>query len=238
MKKILDFDKVKSTIKNYFVDYKNELKSDKSLMRKFLILSGVEFLLLAFTIVFDLCMKEFLYDFLLKHDGNYTVIKGFLDLTYSENTGAGFGMFKDGTLALTIITAIIIVAIFGYLLVAKRKDVWLRISLVLIAGGGIGNLVDRIGLQYVRDFFEFTFMDFAIFNIADFFVTVGAFMLVFYLIYLIVKDYLDGKKKNKSETGVLTEENTVSSTPAGTVEIADLQPENPGEEVSEQSEKE
>lgn len=203
MNKILDFDKVKNKVKSYFVDYTNELKSDKSLLKKFLIISGIEFLLLAFTIVFDLCMKEFLYDFLLQHNGNYVAVKGFLDLTYSENTGAGFGMFKDGTLALTIITAIIIVAIFAYLLIAKRKDMWLRISLVLIAGGGIGNLVDRVGLGYVRDFFEFTFMDFAIFNIADFFVTVGAFMLIFYLIYLIVADFAKGKGK-KEESGSLT----------------------------------
>jgi signal peptidase II len=206
MKGKFDFDTIKNKVKGYFVGYANDLKTDKSLFKKFLLISGIEFLLLAFTIVFDLCMKEFLYDFLLKHNGNYVVIKGFLDLTYSENTGAGFGMFKDGTLGLTVITAIIIVAIFAYLLIAKRKDIWLRISLVLIAGGGIGNLVDRIGLGYVRDFFEFTFMDFAIFNIADFFVTVGAFMLIFYLIYLIAIDFIKGKDK-KAENSVLTAEN-------------------------------
>jgi signal peptidase II len=206
MKGKFDFDTIKNKVKGYFVGYANDLKTDKSLFKKFLLISGIEFLLLAFTIVFDLCMKEFLYDFLLKHNGNYVVIKGFLDLTYSENTGAGFGMFKDGTLGLTVITAIIIVAIFAYLLIAKRKDIWLRISLVLIAGGGIGNLVDRIGLGYVRDFFEFTFMDFAIFNIADFFVTVGASMLIFYLIYLIAIDFIKGKDK-KAENSVLTAEN-------------------------------
>ena len=206
MKGKFDFDTIKNKVKGYFVGYANDLKTDKSLFKKFLLISGIEFLLLAFTIVFDLCMKEFLYDFLLKHNGNYVVIKGFLDLTYSENTGAGFGMFKDGTLGLTVITAIIIVAIFAYLLIAKRKDIWLRISLVLIAGGGIGNLVDRIGLGYVRDFFEFTFMDFAIFNVADFFVTVGAFMLIFYLIYLIAIDFIKGKDK-KAENSVLTAEN-------------------------------
>ena len=206
MKGKFDFDTIKNKVKGYFVGYANDLKTDKSLFKKFLLISGIEFLLLAFTIVCDLWMKEFLYDFLLKHNGNYVVIKGFLDLTYSENTGAGFGMFKDGTLGLTVITAIIIVAIFAYLLIAKRKDIWLRISLVLIAGGGIGNLVDRIGLGYVRDFFEFTFMEFAIFNIADFFVTVGAFMLIFYLIYLIAIDFIKGKDK-KAENSVLTAEN-------------------------------
>ena len=56
----------------------------------------------------------------------------------------------------------------------------------MVAAGGIGNLVDRTQLGYVRDFFEFTFMDFAIFNIADAFVTVGAIVLIVALILMLV----------------------------------------------------
>lgn len=81
-----------------------------------------EVLFFAFIITFDLCMKEFLYDFVeVRHGGNYTVIDGFLDLTYSENTGMGFGFGKNSTLGITIITAIVIAAILGYLLFSKRK---------------------------------------------------------------------------------------------------------------------
>ncbi len=205
MKKILDFDKVKSTVKDYFGGYYNELKTDKSSLKKFIIVSVIEFVLLAFTIVFDLCMKDFLFKFLLDKTGlNYTVAEGFLDLTYSENTGAGFGSFKGNAVLLAVITGIVIVLMLGYLIVAKRQNMWLRISLVLVSGGGIGNLVDRVNLGYVRDFFEFTFMDFAIFNVADFFVTIGSFMLIFYLIYLIAIDVKHGKKA-KDKTSVTAE---------------------------------
>ncbi len=203
MKESWNFDKVKTTVKDYFTNYYNELKTDKASLKKFIIVSIVELFLLAFTIVFDLCMKDFLYKFVeIEHGGNYVALEGFMDLTYTENTGAGFGTFKGGFAALSVITSIVIVAMLGFLLIAKRNNMWLRISLVLIAGGGIGNLVDRVNLNYVRDFFEFTFMEFGIFNIADFFVTVGSFMLVFYLIYLIIKEYKDSKKEKESDSVV------------------------------------
>ena len=210
MKNNMFFDKVK----DYFKSSIDELKTDKTYQKKFIIVSCIEFLLLAFTIALDLWSKEYLYDF-WKQNGNFTVIKGFLDITYSENTGAAFGSFSGGTLALTIMTTIIITAVLGYLLVAKRNDIWLRISLVFIAGGGIGNLVDRIGLQYVRDFFEFTFTTkWGIFNVADCFVSVGSVMMVIYLIYMLVKEgkaMRDQKNADNDESGNLIQSNSDNS---------------------------
>lgn len=210
MKNNMFFDKVK----DYFKSSIDELKTDKTYQKKFIIVSCIEFLLLAFTIALDLWSKEYLYDF-WKQNGNFTVVKGFLDITYTENTGAAFGSFSSGTLALTIMTSIIITAVLGYLLVAKRNDIWLRISLVFIAGGGIGNLVDRIGLQYVRDFFEFTFTTkWGIFNVADCFVSVGSVMMVIYLICLIFKEGRVAKEqKNKEdvESGNLNQLNSVEN---------------------------
>ena len=210
MKNNMFFNKVK----DYFKSSIDELKTDKTYQKKFIIVSCIEFLLLAFTIALDLWSKEYLYDF-WKQNGSFTVIKGFLDITYTENTGAAFGSFSSGTLALTIMTSIIITAVLGYLLVAKRNDIWLRISLVFIAGGGIGNLVDRIGLQYVRDFFEFTFTTkWGIFNVADCFVSVGSVMMVIYLIYLIFKEGRSAKEqKNKEdvESGNLNQLNSVEN---------------------------
>ena len=212
MKNNAFFDKVK----DYFQSSITELKTDKSYQKKFILVSCIEFVLLAFTIALDLCLKEYLYDFWVKNGStSYTVIKGFLDITYTQNTGAAFGSFSNGTLALTIVTTIVIVIILGFLLIAKRRDMWLRLSLVFIAGGGIGNLVDRIGLGYVRDFFEFTFTTkWGIFNIADCFVSVGAVMLVGYLVYLIVKDAVAIKKQkdaNDKENGNLNQGNAENS---------------------------
>lgn len=196
MEKRFDFQKIKENIKNF--------RFDKPTLKK-LLPFFLELILLAFIITFDLCMKDYLVKFLSKCTNmSYVVIDGFFDLYYSENTGAGFGMFKDGTQALTIVTAIVIAAVCLYLLVFHSDSEWLRIPLVMIVGGGIGNLVDRISLGYVRDFFEFTFVDFAIFNVADAFVTVGSIWLVIYLIVMLVKD---SKKSKKAEESTENNEN-------------------------------
>ncbi len=179
-------------IKDYFVHFKPDKAHIKPLAWIL-----IELALIGGIIAFDLCMKDYLVKFLSnKPHMSYTVIDGFFDLYYSENTGAGFGMFKDGTLALTIVTAIVIVACLLYLAVFHHDSEWLRIPLVMISAGGIGNLVDRIQLGYVRDFFEFTFVDFAIFNVADAFVTVGSIWLI---IYLIVSVFVEDKKKKQGK---------------------------------------
>lgn len=189
-KQKIGFAEIKARLKGgfrTFVTFFKEFKWDKAhlaVLGKYVF----EVLFFAFIIAFDLCMKPFLYDFVeVKHGGNYTVIEGFFDLTYSENTGMGFGFGKNSTLGLIIITAIVIVAILGYLVFFKKEKAYIRIPLIMVAAGGIGNLVDRVQLGYVRDFFEFTFMDFAIFNIADAFVTVGAIALIIALIVVLFK---------------------------------------------------
>lgn len=187
--KKLTFKDIKERVANgwrAFLRFFKEFKWDKAHV-SVLIKYAVEILLFAFIITFDLCMKDFLYDFVeVEHGGNFTVIDGFLDLTYSENTGMGFGLGQESTLGITIMTAVMIVAILGYLLFFKKEKAYIRIPLIMVAAGGIGNLVDRTQLGYVRDFFEFTFMDFAIFNIADVFVTVGAIVLILGLIVMLI----------------------------------------------------
>ena len=182
-----------------FALFFKEFKWDKEHV-SVLVKYTVEVLLFAFIITFDLCMKNYLYDFVeVRHGGNYTVIDGFLDLTYSENTGMGFGLGKGSTLGITVITAILIAAIIGYLLFFKKEKAYIRIPLIMVAAGGIGNLVDRTQLGYVRDFFEFTFMDFAIFNIADAFVTVGAVVLIIGLIVTLFKPQKDKRADDDAE---------------------------------------
>lgn len=128
------------------------------------------------------------------------LIKGFINLTYTTNTGAGFGLFQGNTTALTVITCLVTVGILVYLALAQKETEWLRIPLVFIVGGGIGNIVDRIALGYVRDFIEFAFWEkFAIFNIADMFVTVGTFMLVIVLIVMLVKEGNKNKREFEAE---------------------------------------
>jgi signal peptidase II len=75
--------------------------------------------------------------------------------------------------------------LFFYLLKLTRenKQIFFKISLAFILGGGIGNLIDRVRFDYVVDYFDFTLINFAIFNIADSFVVVGTIILGYLLIF-------------------------------------------------------
>ena len=182
-------------IKAYFKDFRFDRPHMKAALPFF-----IEILLFAFIITFDLTMKDYLYDFVVNRNGGYyTVVEGFFALNYSENTGMGFGLGQDSTTGITVMTCIVIVVVIGYLAVFRKDKAYIRIPLVMVAAGGIGNLVDRIALGYVRDFFEFTFMDFAIFNIADSFVTVGAIALIIGLIVMMAVTAKDEKARQAAE---------------------------------------
>ena len=184
-------------IKAYFKDFRFGKPHMKAALPFF-----IEILLFAFIITFDLTMKDYLYDFVVNRNGGYyTVVEGFFALNFSENTGMGFGLGQDSTTGITVMTCIVIVVVIGYLAVFRKDKAYIRIPLVMVAAGGIGNLVDRIALGYVRDFFEFTFMDFAIFNIADSFVTVGAIALIIGLIVMMAVTAKDEKARQAAEEG-------------------------------------
>lgn len=154
----------------------------------------VELAVVAIILVADLLSKKAAWEYLNNY-GVKTLVPHLFNLVMVPNTGAGFGIFQGKTVALTVVTLIVIAAIVVYLFFALKESEWLRISLVFITAGGIGNIVDRIKFGYVRDFLQFAFWtDFPSFNVADSFVTVGAFMLVVVLIVMLVKE---GKKNQK-----------------------------------------
>lgn len=134
--------------------------------------------------------------------GVKSAIPGVFQFSYVENTGAAFGSFSKFTGALSVFTAIILVAMIILLLSKKLKFGVAYCSLVLIISGGIGNLIDRIFRGYVIDYIEPLFINFAVFNFADILVTVGASVLIVYLIYDTIKDSKKsqaGKLENKDE---------------------------------------
>lgn len=113
------------------------------------------------------------------------VINGWLHFTYVENTGAAFGILKDARWLFILVTILFCIG-FVYWLFRLPKYHWLlKISAGLILGGAVGNLIDRIGIIYVRDFIDFRFLqNFAIFNIADSCVVVGTIAFAVYLLFL------------------------------------------------------
>ena len=118
-----------------------------------------------------------------------TVIDGFLQWRYVENTGAAFSLFTGKTALLSVFTAVVLLVGF-YLIIAKKiKSKVALASVVMLMGGGLGNLIDRIFRHFVVDYIEVLFIDFPVFNFADCFVTVGEFLLIGYLVYDIIRDY-------------------------------------------------
>ena len=111
-----------------------------------------------------------------------------MDLTYTQNTGAAFSSFSGLTWLLTLVSLIASVAIAWMLWKNYFPGRWGRLSLSLILAGAVGNLIDRALLGYVTDMFETTFMNFAVFNVADICVVVGGFLMVFYVAFLWDKD--------------------------------------------------
>lgn len=119
---------------------------------------------------------------------------GLFQFRYVENTGAAFSSFADNKIVLIVFTSLVIILCLFVLMAGKVKSKFARVCLLLIVSGGIGNLIDRFISGFVVDFIEPLFMNFAVFNVADIFITVGAFMLIFYEIYLLVKEKRRGKK--------------------------------------------
>ena len=137
---------------------------------------------------------------LLKGQESFPIWKEVLHLTYVENRGAAFGMFSDQRWIFMTVSTVALVALGFYLLHFTPKSRMMQYSLAMIIGGGIGNMIDRIALGYVIDFIDFTLIDFAVFNVADSFVTVGAFLLMGYMIWDTVCEFRR-EKQTVSDNG-------------------------------------
>ncbi|MDW7667512.1 MAG: signal peptidase II [Bacillota bacterium] len=108
------------------------------------------------------------------------VINNFLQFKYVENRGAAFGILQNKQIPLIIFTIIILLGIIIYLIKNKNLNKMSIVSLWGIVGGTIGNLVDRIRLNFVVDFIDVNFWgyyDFPVFNIADSFLVVFTILL-------------------------------------------------------------
>ncbi len=131
-------------------------------------------------------------------------IEGILRFRYVENTGAIFGSFATHTVFLTVFSIILLGVTIFFLIKNKNQNKFVKLCLLFMISGGVGNIIDRIRLHYVVDYIEPLFVNFAVFNFADCLITVGAFLLIFYLIYDLVKD----SKKNKNSVAEGTKDDS------------------------------
>jgi len=107
---------------------------------------------------------------------------GVIGFRYAQNTGMAFSFFAGHSLALLALAAILAVTSLLIVILNQQLSAGLRTGLTLISAGGIGNIIDRLVYGYVVDFMEFLFIDFAIFNIADVLITMGAAIVMFALL--------------------------------------------------------
>lgn len=140
---------------------------------------------------------KYYVDIYLKNRAPFVVIKNILQFNYLENDGAMMG-FMSGKTTLMSVLAIICVAVMLFVIfsgiIKDRVDYWCCLFMI---SGGLGNIIDRVLRGYVIDYIEVLFVDFYIFNFADCLITVAAFVLIFYQIYLIHKE---NKIKKAGET--------------------------------------
>lgn len=114
--------------------------------------------------------------------GMRSFIPKVVSLTYLKNSGAAFSMLENQQWFFTIITMIAMGAAFVYLYRHIKGSIWLLLGLTLIISGGIGNFIDRLRQGFVVDMFHLDFMNFAIFNVADIYLTIGVGLLLIYLL--------------------------------------------------------
>lgn len=124
-------------------------------------------------VVFDQITKLLAVHY-LKDKPPVTFIPKVVQFNYAENTGMAFSLFSGARWIFVLLTLCVCIFALWYLFTNRTSNLWEYWSIGVIVAGGIGNLIDRVFNSYVIDFIEPTFMNFAIFNIADSAVTLGA----------------------------------------------------------------
>ena len=132
------------------------------------------------------------------------VIGDLLVLTHIHNSGAAWGSFTGKIPFLLIITAIVTAALIYvyHNIVDKKGFMPIKIGIIAILGGALGNLIDRIRFGYVTDFIYVKVINFPVFNFADICVTVSIFVLLFLFIFKYKNEDFDvilGEKNKKKQ---------------------------------------
>lgn len=158
--------------------------------------------LLLIVLLFADQITKLLAVFHLKDQPDFAVIPGVLEFSYLENTGAAFSSFlgKQGFLIILTLCVMLFIIWKYFKIPEGNRYSPMRISFLLLVGGGIGNLIDRIVNRYVVDFIYFVPINFPKFNLADCYVTIGMILLCI-LCFFHYKDeeldFLFGQKKEK-----------------------------------------
>lgn len=151
---------------------------------------------IALLVAVDLLIKKIVLDNIALYE-KVDFIEGLFGWTYIQNTGVAWGMFDGNPQLLSVFTGVIIALGLIYLAGPFKRPLAYDIFIPVIIAGGLSNMIDRIMRGFVVDYIETLFIDFPVYNFADCLVCVGAFALVFYLIYEIIRDSKAEKLKKQ-----------------------------------------
>lgn len=161
--------------------------------------------LFAFVLLLDLLTKGLIIPNLIPNVGDsIPVLNGFVNFIYVQNTGAAWGMLAGRPVFLIVISIIVLGLLIAFYVLRTKKlgervSILFGISIGLVVGGCIGNLVDRIIFGYVRDFINFQFVDFPVFNFADVALTVGVIVMLVYFVFFYSKEEEYAKQNQQRE---------------------------------------
>ena len=130
------------------------------------------------------------------------VLGNFFRITFIRNAGSAFGIFLGGGWFYLLASILAIILIFFYLRKMSAGHLWSRISLTLILGGALGNLIDRVRYGMVIDFLDFGVgrLRWPVFNLADAAVTVGVAVFLLLMFQKKAEDRGQDKKAGCSQS--------------------------------------
>ncbi|WP_442873067.1 signal peptidase II [Aurantimonas sp. A3-2-R12] len=146
------------------------------MMRAFI---GFNLILVAVAVIADQAIKALVVATM--DLGEAIEVLPFLALYHARNTGIAFSMFAGfGDVGLSLLSGLVLAVVLYLWVKTPPERRLLHLGLAIIVGGAIGNLIDRVRLGYVVDYIYFhtPVWDFAVFNLADAFITVGAVVIL------------------------------------------------------------
>lgn len=207
----------------------------------------VEFIVIILSIAVDLISKGIIQS-TMKEGETLVLIPNFLEFYFTYNKAAAFSfdfglgqvIGQDGVMTFFIITTFISIGLFGFIMYKlKNRSLWARVCFALIIGGAIGNLYDRMAFSMVRDFIRIVYFgleipylgtSFAVFNIADACLVVGAIAFIVYILFMENKD--KARLEKECEKAEKTTENETIENPQITENVdnvSEIMQQNTGE---------
>ena len=158
------------------------IKSANKLIEKRVQIMGSYLILTTILVIIDQLTKYLTVENIASHEV-VEVIPNILSFTYIQNSGAAFSILEGQMLFFYIVSMIVIAFLLYYMYTEAQNNKILGILLSIVLSGTIGNFIDRLLYQYVIDMIQLEFVNFAIFNVADMFLTVGVALLFIYTLF-------------------------------------------------------